>query len=193
MKKDLSMKKEMLLVELQKKGSASWSDLMGSLNISRATLSRILKPLLKEKKVEKQLKDGKIVYAIVGKAGLDLPIQDLIELNKSRLKDISLLKEMGFFSKGVDNKRILDFLKQEKEFIPLVKTLMEKHEKQGKLELTWDLFTLFSMIVRNSLPLKNVVATPLNVVFSAKTDPGSVIKTLQNNIKLLEKQGKGKG
>ena len=101
-----------------------WTEILNEFDISKATLSRYINELNKKKILKKSFDEsGKIVYSInqenISNVGLDDAFLDEIENNiKETLKDIQNLKKLGFFTDGLSENEILNFI-GEKETLNL--------------------------------------------------------------------------
>ena len=101
-----------------------WSELMGALDVSEATLSRYLNDLRDKNLIEKEFdsKDN-VVYTpnIVNLLTEDRLEIDFIERSQESNKLISELKDAGLFGEGINQEDILDFMKDhaDSDMVPL--------------------------------------------------------------------------
>ena len=88
-----------------------WTEIKKEFNISSGTVSNYLNYLLSKKLIEKKIIDGKIVYDklwLVEKGNFIQKIKNRIMIEIENLK---IMKRMGLFSKGLDDKEILECFK----------------------------------------------------------------------------------
>ena len=93
-----------------------WTEILNEFDISKATLSRYINELNKKKFLKKSFDEsGKIVYSInqenISNVGLDDTFLDEIENSiKKTIEDIQNLKKLGFFTDGLSENEILNFI-----------------------------------------------------------------------------------
>lgn len=93
-----------------------WTEILNEFDISKATLSRYINELNKKKFLKKSLDvEGKIVYSLdqenISNVGLDDAFLDEIENSiKKTIEDIQNLKKLGFFTDGLSENEILNFI-----------------------------------------------------------------------------------
>lgn len=188
MRKDKTLNEILSFISEGRGEGRRWIDIKRRFNLPDVKLFRYLTELKGNRAIKKIANDkGKLIYI----AWLNpdaIRINELIEYNKFKLKKVLLLKELDFFSKGMDSKKILEFLQRVREYSPSANTAWELHKKLHKeMTLTPDLLAAFQweMVFDSN--------EPLEVTFSMKKNPNAIIKEIESHIKYFEDMGKKHG